>query len=78
MDTICIASITGDESDRSHLAIREKTDGERVIVKDFPSLDKARSFCEAMVELSSDLTQGWPEKEKREKKDTPAATPAKA
>jgi hypothetical protein len=74
MDTIRIAAVAGDESDRSHMAIREKADGSRTIVKDFASLDKARSFCEAMVELSSDLEQGWPVKEKREKKDkAPAA-----
>jgi hypothetical protein len=65
MRTIQLASIAGENGPESHLVVEKGEDGSRKVLKAFPSLDKGRSFAEAMVELSADCEQGWPEPKPR-------------
>jgi hypothetical protein len=67
MDRIRLASITGDDSNESHLVLKENESKERAVLRAFPNLNDARLYAFALVDALPDCEQGFPAKTEREK-----------
>jgi hypothetical protein len=65
MTRIRIASLAGDNSNESHLVLSEDADKARTVLRAFGSMQDARSYGMAVVDMDEKAEQAFPEKSER-------------